>query len=84
MQQTEQLFDHLVSDGEHPGWECDTERPGGLEIDHKLELGRLEYRQVGRLFALQNPPDIATTMAIGVRNIGSVAHESGVASRGKP
>ena len=37
--QMDDLFDHLVSNGEHPWRECDTERCGGLEVDDELELG---------------------------------------------
>jgi hypothetical protein len=36
-----------------------TERLGGLEIDHQLVLGRSLHRQFGRLLALQDAIDIA-------------------------
>jgi hypothetical protein len=35
------LVDHFVGAGMKDGWNVETERLGGLEIDHQLELGRL-------------------------------------------
>ena len=54
------LFDHLVGNGEHPGREGETKRLRSLEIDHKLKLGRLHYRQVSgfgapRIFPVYTP-----------------------------
>src|SRR5215472_5310096 len=43
-QQTAQLFDHLVGDGEHARRDSEAERPGGLHVDDQLEFGRLQYR----------------------------------------
>jgi hypothetical protein len=36
--------------------EFEPERFGGLEVDHQLEFGGLQNRQIGRLFALENAP----------------------------
>ena len=36
----------------------ETKRPGRLEIDHQLELGRPQDRQVGGLFALEDAADV--------------------------
>src|SRR6516164_10660849 len=47
-------FDHLVSAGEHARRDVETERLGGLEIEHRLVLGRRLHRQVGRLVAFEN------------------------------
>src|SRR5262245_13370863 len=71
-----QLFDHLVGNGEHSGRERDAERLGGLEVDDELELGRLNHRQIGRLLAFENPPDIVAALSISIRSVGSVAHET--------
>ena len=54
----------------------DAERLGGLEIDDEIELGRLKHRQIGRLFTLENSPDIDTSLTICVRGIGSVTHQT--------
>ena len=35
------MLDHLIGDREHPRWNCQAERRGGLEIEYPLELGRL-------------------------------------------
>jgi hypothetical protein len=40
--------------------------PGGVEVDHELELGRLHDRQVAGLLALENPADVHTGVAVGV------------------
>jgi hypothetical protein len=39
-------FDHLVGKRKEIGWDSEPERLGGLEIDQKIEFGRLLYRQV--------------------------------------
>ena len=43
---------------------------------HELEFGGLHDRQVGRLFALENPPGIDAGLAIGVGMAVSVAHQA--------
>src|SRR6266849_1450790 len=42
-------FDDLVGEGEYLCGHFEAERLRGLEVDHELELGRLDDRQVGRL-----------------------------------
>jgi hypothetical protein len=41
LQQTASLFDDLVGDSEQRRRHGQTERLGGLQVDHKLVLGRL-------------------------------------------
>src|SRR5215468_5398830 len=43
------LFDHLVGAREHRPGNGKTERLGALQVDDKLEFGRLLDRNVGRL-----------------------------------
>src|SRR5262245_30647923 len=61
------LFDYFVRDREHARWNRQTERLGGLEVDHEFKLGRLRDRQIGGLLAFQNAADIDARLPIGVR-----------------
>ena len=57
------------------GGTVEAERPGGLKVDDKLELGRLQDRQIGGLGALEDAAGIDADLTIGIRNIGSIAHQ---------
>jgi hypothetical protein len=52
-------FDHLVGQGEQRWWHLQAEAPGRLEIDDKLEFGRLLDQQVDRPCALKDLVDIS-------------------------
>ena len=56
-------FDHLVGDQEEIAADRQPERIGGLQVDHQLELGRLQHRQVGRFLALEDAADIVAELA---------------------
>ena len=48
------LLDHLIRPLQERRWDRQAQGPGGLEVDHKVELSRLLDRQVTGLGALQN------------------------------
>jgi len=52
------LFDHLVRECEHLWRNVETECLGGKEVDHQIELGRLQYGQIGRFFAGEDAPGV--------------------------
>src|SRR5262249_9207572 len=70
------LFNDLVGTSEQRRRHFEAERFCGLEIDYKLEFGRLQHRQVGRLFPVHNSSSIATSLSIRVYHAGSVAHQA--------
>src|SRR5215475_6413132 len=71
-------FNHLVGAGQQLVGDGQAERPGSLEIDDQLVLGRLLNGQVGRLFALENTSDVDRGLANRFRNVVSVAHKAAV------
>src|SRR5262245_49286799 len=56
-------FDHLVGAGEKRRWYFEAEGLCGAEIDHQLEFGRLQHRQVGRLGAADDATNINANLA---------------------
>jgi hypothetical protein len=52
------LFDYDIRESENLRWQLKAERARGFQIDHQLELRRLDDRQVAGPFALQNPANI--------------------------
>jgi len=58
------LFYHRVGNGEHSRWNVEAKCLCGLEIDSKLELGRLHHRQLTWFFAFENAPSIIACLAI--------------------
>src|SRR5262249_733747 len=54
----------------------EAERLGSLEVDHQLELGRLNNRQVCRLLALENPAGVNSRLTKYVGDAGSIADEA--------
>ena len=52
------------------------ERLRGLEVDDQAHFGGLHHRQVGRFFALENPPGIDAGLMGRGHNAASVAHQA--------
>ena len=53
-----------------------TERLGGLEVDHQLDLSCPVDRQVARLVALENPPDIDAGPTMGIHQVVAVTDQA--------
>jgi hypothetical protein len=68
-------LDHLVGGYEQLIGHCEAERLRGGRIDGQLEFHRLLDRQVGRFFAFENPPDVATGEAVAIGNARSVTDQ---------
>src|SRR5258708_18528209 len=65
-------FNDLVGAGEQKGWNDQSQLPGGLEIQKKLELGWLLHGQVRRLGSLENFVDIDGATAVLLGDIRSI------------
>src|SRR5436190_13204641 len=76
MQQIAALFDHLVSAREQRGWHIETERFGGLDVDHELVLGWQLHRKIGWLLALEDAVDVGGRAPIQVDSVRSVRHQA--------
>src|SRR5262249_161601 len=56
---------------------ADAQRLSGFEIDDQFKLGRLHDRQFGGIFTVENPAGINAGQAVAVKNVSSVAHQTG-------
>jgi hypothetical protein len=54
----------------------EADRVGGLEVEHKLELGRHLHPQIGRLLAFENAPDIIALLTVGIVWVSPLADEA--------
>src|ERR1700737_2989055 len=68
------LFDHLVGTSKKRCRNVQTERLCGLEVDDKLELGRLLDRKLASALACKDSGDISRGGAIKLEVVGRVAH----------
>jgi hypothetical protein len=64
------LFYHLVGFGEQRGGHAQTECFRGLEIDSKLELGRLLHGKISRFIAFLPLGERRWTRAVAFRRVG--------------
>src|SRR5262245_19396379 len=76
VQERTTLLDHLVGVREQTGGYLYTKRLGGLEIDHKLVLGRRLYRKVTGLLALEDAIDVARGSTELIEEIRPVGDQS--------
>src|SRR5215831_1037268 len=68
-------LDHLIGKREQLVGNFEVESLRGLEIDHKLELGRLHDREIGRLLSFENAASVNAGLTIRIRNDRAVAHQ---------
>src|SRR5260221_14764588 len=69
-------LDHLVGAGEQRRWHFKAEGLRGLEIDHQLELGGLQYRQIDWPGPFENPRRVDANLAVGVDGVYCIAHQA--------
>ena len=69
-------FNYLVGAGEQRCRNLKAERAGGGQIDDQIKLGRLHYRQVGRLSTLKDFAGVDADLTVRFRLARSVAHEA--------
>src|SRR5205823_9666836 len=69
-------FQRLFGAGEQLRRNGETEHPGRLSIDDKLELARLHDWQVRRLCALEDATGIDANLTPRIRQAGSIAHQT--------
>ena len=72
----------IVGAGEQGVGHSKAERPGGLEIDHQLALGRCLHRQIGRLFALEDAIDVSGRAAALIKKIRPIRDQATVGDEG--
>ena len=75
------LFDHLVCACEQRGWDAQSERLRGLEIDYEFDLCRRLHRKIARFLAPEDAIDIAgraTELIEPIRPIGDQAAGGGL------
>src|SRR5215510_12307631 len=70
------LLDHPIGPYEHIGWDRHTDLLGGIEIDDKLELLWLLYREIGGLGAFENFVDIGCGTPVEVDSVRCIRHQA--------
>jgi hypothetical protein len=69
-------LDHLVCSGQQRLGDGEAEGFSRLEVDDELEPCRPTHRQIAGLLAAENAAGIVAELAIKLRDVGPVAHQS--------
>src|SRR5262249_61283372 len=69
-------FDHLMGGGDELVRHLEPERIRGLEVDDKLEFGRLLDRQVAGPFTLEDAIDIARRLPVAPPHLNPPRHQA--------
>ena len=78
------LFDHLISAGEHRRRHCEAERLSGLQIDNQFVSGWHLHRKIGRFLAFEDAIDVARGAPILVADIGSIRDQTAALGKVAP
>src|SRR6516225_7375384 len=68
-------LDYLGGRGQQRFRDGEAERLGGLEVDDKIEFGRLYHGQISRFLASENAARVKATLAKKSGNAGAIAHQ---------
>jgi hypothetical protein len=69
-------LNHLVGAQQDSRWNRHAECFGSFEVDYHLERGRLLYRKIGRVFALENSSRVDGQLTICRTQARSLAHQA--------
>jgi hypothetical protein len=69
------LLDYLVGAGENRWRHGEAERVRGLEVDDKLEFGRLINRDVARVGPVEDLVHVIRDTAYEIREFASIRHQ---------
>ena len=69
-------FDHFVGAGEQRRWDGEAERLSGLEVDDKLEPGRLLDWKIASVLTRKDSGNISRGGAIKFEVVGGIAHQT--------
>jgi hypothetical protein len=70
------LFNNLVDTGKDRRRYGETERLGGLQVDHQFEFACGLHRQVSGLFAFKNAIDVARRLPVLIDRVRPIADQA--------
>src|SRR5438105_1810019 len=76
VQQNPSLLDHLIRAKKNCGRHFEAEGPRGFQIDGNIEFRRLQERQVGGFFSLEDSSGVDAELPIHVRHAREIGRAS--------